>query len=99
VSDSKPQSSRRSQRISDEQVSLIRTKQKNALLCIDDISVSFDGFKALTNLTMVLDAGELRCIIGPHGAGKTNLMDVVTGKTVPDKGSVFFLEEVEDLTC
>jgi len=76
----------------------IRAARQHALLCVDDISVSFDGFKALTNLTLILDSGELRCIIGPNGAGKTTLMDVVTGKTKPDTGHVFFLEDMEDLT-
>jgi len=68
------------------------------MLCIDTVSVSFDGFKALTDLTLVLDDGELRCIIGPNGAGKTTLMDVITGKTKPDRGSVFFVEEGRNLT-
>ena len=60
------------------------------ILYLDDISVSFDGFKALNALTLSISAGELRCIIGPNGAGKTTLMDVVTGKTRPDAGSAFF---------
>jgi urea transport system ATP-binding protein len=54
------------------------------------MTVSFDGFKALDGLTLTVDPGELRCIIGPNGAGKTTMMDVVTGKTRPDKGSVIF---------
>jgi urea transport system ATP-binding protein len=63
---------------------------KQSILWVDDISVSFEGFKALTNLTLVLDPGELRCIIGPNGAGKTTMMDVITGKTRPTSGSAFF---------
>ncbi len=59
-----------------------------AHLWVDNVSVSFDGFKALTDLTLTLDKGELRCIIGPNGAGKTTLMDVITGKTRPDTGAV-----------
>jgi urea transport system ATP-binding protein len=55
------------------------------------VSVSFDGFKALTDLTLTLDKGELRCIIGPNGAGKTTLMDVITGKTRPDTGAVYLV--------
>src|SRR5690606_6991094 len=55
-------------------------------------------FKALTNLALILDTGELRCIIGPNGAGKRTLLDVVTGKTKPESGHVFFLEDMEDLT-
>jgi len=64
-----------------------------AHLWVDNVSVSFDGFKALTDLTLTLDKGELRCIIGPNGAGKTTLMDVITGKTRPDRGDVYFLSE------
>jgi urea transport system ATP-binding protein len=60
------------------------------ILYLEDISVSFDGFKALNNLTLYVDAGELRCIIGPNGAGKTTMMDVITGKTRPDAGSAWF---------
>jgi urea transport system ATP-binding protein len=61
----------------------------HAMLWLDEISVSFDGFKALDRLNLVLDPGELRCIIGPNGAGKTTMMDVITGKTRPDTGRVF----------
>ena len=59
-------------------------------LYLDDITVSFDGFKALNALTMTIGVGELRCIIGPNGAGKTTMMDVITGKTRPDAGKAFF---------
>ncbi|HFT1867131.1 TPA: ATP-binding cassette domain-containing protein, partial [Pseudomonas aeruginosa] len=51
------------------------------ILSLEDINVSFDGFKALRDLTLYIGVGELRCIIGPNGAGKTTLMDVITGKT------------------
>jgi urea transport system ATP-binding protein len=68
-----------------------------SLLCVDNISVSFDGFKALTDLTLILDDGELRCIIGPNGAGKTTLMDCITGKTRPDAGCVFLMGDTTDL--
>jgi urea transport system ATP-binding protein len=61
-----------------------------AILYLDDITVSFDGFKALNALSLSIGAGELRCIIGPNGAGKTTLMDVITGKTRPDSGRAFF---------
>ena len=67
------------------------------VLYLDDISVSFDGFKALNRLSLTIDAGELRCVIGPNGAGKTTMMDVITGKTRPDAGSVFFGQTI-DLT-
>jgi len=60
------------------------------ILYIEGLTVSFDGFKALNNLNLYIDEGELRCIIGPNGAGKTTMMDVITGKTRPDKGTVFF---------
>lgn len=60
------------------------------ILYIEDVTVSFDGFKALNNLTLYINAGELRCIIGPNGAGKTTMMDVITGKTRPDSGKAFF---------
>jgi urea transport system ATP-binding protein len=64
-------------------------------LYLEKISVSFDGFKALNDLTMYLDAGELRCVIGPNGAGKTTMMDVITGKARPDQGSAWFTEEID----
>jgi len=60
------------------------------LLYLDGINVSFDGFRALNNLSLTVEAGEMRAIIGPNGAGKTTMMDVVTGKTRPDTGDVFF---------
>ena len=56
------------------------------ILTLEDISVSFDGFKALNNLNLYIGVGELRCIIGPNGAGKTTMMDVITGKTRPTEG-------------
>ena len=58
----------------------------SALLYLDGISVSFDGFKALNELSFIIEPGEMRAIIGPNGAGKTTMMDVVTGKTRPDEG-------------
>jgi urea transport system ATP-binding protein len=67
------------------------------VLYLEDVSVSFDGFKALNNLSLAIDAGELRCIIGPNGAGKTTMMDVITGKTRPDAGRAFFGQTI-DLT-
>ena len=68
-----------------------------AILYLDDITVSFDGFKALNKLTLTVDSGELRCVIGPNGAGKTTMMDVITGKTRPDLGTAFFGQTI-DLT-
>jgi urea transport system ATP-binding protein len=63
-----------------------------ALLEVDRVTVSFDGFRALDALTLSLEPGELRCIVGPNGAGKTTLMDVITGKTRPDAGKVRFAD-------
>jgi urea transport system ATP-binding protein len=59
-------------------------------LYVEDVTVSFDGFKALNSLSLAVNVGELRCIIGPNGAGKTTMMDCITGKTRPDAGSVTF---------
>ena len=60
------------------------------ILYLEDVSVSFDGFKAINGLNLDIAPGELRCIIGPNGAGKTTMMDIITGKTRPDSGTVFF---------
>ncbi|MFW5823961.1 MAG: urea ABC transporter ATP-binding protein UrtD [Marinobacter sp.] len=60
------------------------------ILYLEDVNVSFDGFRAINNLNLTIDDGELRCIIGPNGAGKTTMMDIITGKTPPDTGSVWF---------
>src|SRR6202163_3025474 len=62
----------------------------SALLYLDGVTVSFDGFRALNQLSFTIAAGEMRAIIGPNGAGKTTMMDVVTGKTRPDTGEVVF---------
>jgi len=64
-------------------------------LYVDEISVSFDGFRALNKLSLTIDVGELRCIIGPNGAGKTTMMDCITGKTRPDSGRVFFGSNID----
>jgi urea transport system ATP-binding protein len=71
--------------------------RKNTLLYLDGVSVSFDGFRAINELSLVLDRGEMRAIIGPNGAGKTTMMDIITGKTKPDRGEVFFDGDI-DLT-
>jgi len=60
------------------------------ILYLEDVHVSFDGFKAINGLNLDIAPGELRCIIGPNGAGKTTMMDIITGKTRPDCGTVFF---------
>lgn len=67
------------------------------ILYLDNVTVSFDGFKALNALSLTVAPGELRAIIGPNGAGKTTMMDVITGKLRPDSGTVFFRDSV-DLT-
>jgi len=69
----------------------------SSLLYLDGVAVSFDGYKALRGLSLVLEPGEMRAIIGPNGAGKTTMMDVITGKTRPDTGDVYF-EGRHDLT-
>ena len=67
------------------------------ILYVENVTVSFDGFKALDGLNLYINDGELRCVIGPNGAGKTTMMDVITGKTRPDEGTVFFGQSM-DLT-
>jgi len=69
----------------------------DTILYLNGVSVSFDGFKAINGLSIVLKEGELRAIIGPNGAGKSTMMDIITGKTRPDVGDVFFKQEI-DLT-
>jgi urea transport system ATP-binding protein len=69
----------------------------SALLYLDAVTVSFDGFRALNKLSLAVEPGEMRAIIGPNGAGKTTMMDVVTGKTRPDDGEVYF-DGTADLT-
>ncbi|MBU3826529.1 MAG: urea ABC transporter ATP-binding protein UrtD [Candidatus Anaerobiospirillum merdipullorum] len=70
-----------------------RPHARGMMLYAEDLTVSFDGFKALNNLTFYLQAGELRCFIGPNGAGKTTMMDVLTGRTRPDSGNAFFCSD------
>ena len=72
-----------------------RSTPRTAASLRDDITVSFDGFRALNKLTLNIAVGELRCIIGPNGAGKTTMMDVITGKTKPDSGRAFFGSNID----
>jgi len=65
------------------------------ILYLENVSVSFDGFRAINDLNLYIDAGELRCIIGPNGAGKTTMMDIITGKTRPDSGSAWFGQKID----
>ncbi len=76
---------------------MVRPPTTSAILYLDGVSVAFDGFKALNELSFYVEPGELRAIIGPNGAGKTTMMDVVTGKTRPDSGTVLYEGKV-DLT-
>ena len=67
-----------------------QARTTSALLYLSGVTVSFDGFKALNNLSLLVEPGEMRAIIGPNGAGKTTMMDVITGKTRPDHGTAWF---------
>jgi len=73
-------------------------KTTSALLYLDGITVSFDGFRALNELSFVIEPREMRAIIGPNGAGKTTMMDVITGKTRADAGDVYFEQGSYDLS-
>jgi urea transport system ATP-binding protein len=70
-------------------------EHKQFILYIEDVTVSFDGFKALNALNLYIDRGELRCIIGANGAGKSTMMDVITGKIRPQQGIVYFDQDVD----
>ena len=74
----------------------MQTTTTPSLLYLDAVSVVFDGFRALNNLSLAIDEHEMRAIIGPNGAGKTTMMDVITGKTRPTEGVVRFRDH--DLT-
>ena len=66
------------------------SEHNKKILAVKDVSVSFDGFKVLDNMTFSINYGELRFLIGPNGAGKTTLLDIITGKTRPSSGQVIF---------
>jgi urea transport system ATP-binding protein len=70
---------------------------KEFILSLEDVQKTFDGFKAISNLNFYMDKGELRTVIGPNGAGKSTMMDLITGRTRPDKGTIEFEKDV-DLT-
>src|SRR6202140_1396929 len=78
-------------------MNVMDSRATSALLYLDGVHVSFDGFHAINNLSLTLAPGEMRAIIGPNGAGKTTMMDIITGKTKPDEGAVLF-DGVTDLT-
>ena len=63
---------------------------KEFILTLEDVEKSFEGFKAISKLNLYMDAGELRTIIGPNGAGKSTMLDLITGRTRPDKGTIEF---------
>ena len=73
------------------------TNTQETILYLNNVSVSFDGFKAINDLSLYVEKNELRCIIGPNGAGKTTMMDIITGKTRCDLGEVIFGKDI-DLT-
>ncbi len=77
---------------------MIEPRTTSSLLYLDGVTVSFDGFKALNELSFIIEPGEMRAIIGPNGAGKTTMMDVITGKTRPDSGDVYFERGTHDLS-
>jgi urea transport system ATP-binding protein len=79
-------------------MSMTDRRSTSALLYLSGVTVSFDGFKALNNLSLLVEPGEMRAIIGPNGAGKTTMMDIITGKTRPDVGDVLFDRGSIDLT-
>ncbi|MBL8655591.1 MAG: ATP-binding cassette domain-containing protein, partial [Alphaproteobacteria bacterium] len=76
----------------------MNTPVVRALLYLDGVNVTFDGFRALRSLSLTVETGAMRAIIGPNGAGKTTMMDVITGKTKPDNGDVLFADGTVDLT-
>ena len=78
-------------------MNVMDTRATSAMLYLDGVHVSFDGFHAINNLSLTLAPGEMRAIIGPNGAGKTTMMDIITGKTKPDEGDVLF-DGTVDLT-
>jgi len=71
--------------------------QKEFILAAEDVNKTFDGFKAISNLNFYMDVGELRTVIGPNGAGKTTFLDLISGRTKPDTGSIRFGPENVDL--
>jgi urea transport system ATP-binding protein len=77
---------------------MLPTETTSAMLYLNGVHVAFDGFRAINNLSLVIEPGEMRAIIGPNGAGKTTMMDIITGKTRPDIGDVYFDGGRVDLT-
>src|ERR1700693_2058976 len=73
-----------------ERMNVMDTRATSAMLYLDGVHVSFDGFHAINNLSLTLAPGEMRAVIGPNGAGKPTMMAIITGKTKPDEGAVLF---------
>jgi urea transport system ATP-binding protein len=71
--------------------------RRQFILMLEDVNKTFDGFKAISDLTLYMDEGELRVIIGPNGAGKSTMLDLITGRTRPDRGRIEFGRDT-DLT-
>jgi urea transport system ATP-binding protein len=84
--------------VGDEEETAAPDLLHGSILYLEGITVSFDGFRALNDLNLYIERGELRCVIGPNGAGKSTMMDVVTGKTRPDKGQAFFDRRIDLLS-
>src|SRR5690242_16931656 len=78
-----------------KELTMKKTNRRDKRLHLEEVTVSFDGFKALNQLSLHVDPGELLCIIGPNGAGKTTMMDVITGKTRPNSGRVRFGSDID----
>lgn len=73
------------------------TAHRDFILALEDVNKTFEGFKAISALTFYMDEGELRVIIGPNGAGKSTMLDLITGRTKPDKGKIQYRRDT-DLT-
>ena len=73
------------------------SENRQFILLLEEVNKSFEGFKAISNLTFYMDEGELRVIIGPNGAGKSSMLDLITGRTKPDSGKIEFGKDI-DLT-
>jgi urea transport system ATP-binding protein len=76
----------------------VTTPKKEFILALEGVSKSFDGFKAINDLNFYMDEGELRVVIGPNGAGKSTMLDLITGRTKPDRGKIEFGKDT-DLTA
>ena len=70
------------------------SENKEPILKVEDIHISFGGLKALNGVSLEVNPGEIVAIIGPNGAGKTTMMDIVTGKTRPDEGQAWFGQRI-----